>query len=189
MSAPPAPALLSHRRPCGRLCRRRTRSGTSGAGAGQGEIGCLVGSSGCGKTTLLRAVAGFLPVARGTIEIDGVVVSGPHFTAPPEKRGVGLVFQDYALFPHLRVTDNVAFGLRGWAAGARRARVAGNARTRGPRGGGAALSARAFGGPAAAGGARACLGAPPRAAADGRAVLEPRRRIARSDSGRRCAAS
>jgi iron(III) transport system ATP-binding protein len=89
----------------------------------QGEIGCLVGSSGCGKTTLLRAIAGFLPVVAGTIEIDGLVVSGPHFTAPPEKRGVGLVFQDYALFPHLKVADNIGFGLRGLASGARRQRV------------------------------------------------------------------
>ncbi|MBS1133947.1 MAG: transporter ATP-binding protein [Burkholderiaceae bacterium] len=89
----------------------------------RGEIGCLVGSSGCGKTTLLRAIAGFLPVAAGTIEIDGLVVAGPHFTAPPEKRGVGLVFQDYALFPHLKVADNVAFGLRGLRGQARSARV------------------------------------------------------------------
>jgi iron(III) transport system ATP-binding protein len=89
----------------------------------RGEIGCLVGSSGCGKTTLLRAVAGFLPVTAGTIEIDGLVVSGPHFTAPPEKRGVGLVFQDYALFPHLKVADNVAFGLRGLRGAARSERV------------------------------------------------------------------
>ncbi|HTN49428.1 MAG TPA: ABC transporter ATP-binding protein, partial [Burkholderiaceae bacterium] len=89
----------------------------------RGDIGCLVGSSGCGKTTLLRAIAGFIPVFEGTIEIDGLVVSGPHFTAPPEKRGVGLVFQDYALFPHLRVGDNVGFGLRGWAAAVRRDRV------------------------------------------------------------------
>lgn len=78
----------------------------------RGEIGCLVGSSGCGKTTLLRAIAGFLPVTAGTIEIDGLVVSGPHFAAAPERRNVGLVFQDYALFPHLTVESNVAFGLR-----------------------------------------------------------------------------
>jgi iron(III) transport system ATP-binding protein len=91
---------------------------------GQGEIGCVVGSSGCGKTTLLRAIAGFIPVVDGTIEIGGVVVSGPNFTAAPEKRGVGLVFQDYALFPHLRVADNVAFGLRHLGATERKARAA-----------------------------------------------------------------
>ena len=89
----------------------------------EGEIGCVVGSSGCGKTTLLRAIAGFLPVASGTIEIGGVVVSGPRFTAAPEKRGVGLVFQDYALFPHLRVDANVAFGLRPLGAAERKTRV------------------------------------------------------------------
>jgi iron(III) transport system ATP-binding protein len=90
----------------------------------RGEIGCLVGASGCGKTTLLRAVAGFLPVAAGRVAIGGVEVSRPSYTAPPEKRGVGLVFQDYALFPHLSVADNVAFGLRALRGAARDARVA-----------------------------------------------------------------
>jgi iron(III) transport system ATP-binding protein len=89
----------------------------------RGEIGCVVGSSGCGKTTLLRAIAGFIGVEDGTIEIAGVVVSGPHFTAATEKRGIGLVFQDYALFPHLRVADNIAFGLRHLGPAERTARV------------------------------------------------------------------
>ena len=90
---------------------------------GRGEIGCVVGSSGCGKTTLLRAIAGFIGVEEGTIEIAGAVVSGPRFTAATENRGIGLVFQDYALFPHLRVTDNIGFGLRHLGPAARGARV------------------------------------------------------------------
>ena len=90
----------------------------------RGEIGCVVGGSGCGKTTLLRAIAGFIGVVDGTIEIDGVVVSGPRFTAATEKRGIGLVFQDYALFPHLRVADNIAFGLRHLGPAERGQRVA-----------------------------------------------------------------
>jgi iron(III) transport system ATP-binding protein len=89
----------------------------------RGDIGCIVGASGCGKTTLLRAIGGFVPVARGTIRIDGDLVASPRVNVPPERRGVGLVFQDYALFPHLRVEDNVAFGLRGLDAGARARRA------------------------------------------------------------------
>jgi len=89
----------------------------------RGEIGCVVGSSGCGKTTLLRAIAGFIAVDDGTIEIAGAVVSGPRFTAATEKRGVGLVFQDYALFPHLKVEDNISFGLRHLGPAERAARV------------------------------------------------------------------
>ena len=89
----------------------------------RGEIGCVVGSSGCGKTTLLRAITGFIGVEDGTIEIAGAVVSGPHFTAATEKRGIGLVFQDYALFPHLRMEDNIAFGLRHLGPAERAARV------------------------------------------------------------------
>jgi iron(III) transport system ATP-binding protein len=90
----------------------------------RGEIGCVVGSSGCGKTTLLRAIAGFIGVNSGSIDIDGACVAGPRFAVAPERRGIGLVFQDYALFPHLRVVENVAFGLRGADAQARRQRAA-----------------------------------------------------------------
>ena len=82
-------------------------------GLGPGEVHCLVGPSGCGKTTILRLIAGLEPVQRGRIAIDGEVVAEPGYALPPEARRVGLMFQDFALFPHLRVLDNVAFGLRG----------------------------------------------------------------------------
>ncbi|MFN3586235.1 MAG: ABC transporter ATP-binding protein [Moraxellaceae bacterium] len=88
-----------------------------------GGIGCLLGPSGCGKTTLLRAIAGFEPVAAGSIRLDDDVVSRPGHTLAPEKRGVGMVFQDLALFPHLSVADNIGFGLRGMARAERRARI------------------------------------------------------------------
>ncbi len=77
-----------------------------------GEILCLLGPSGDGKTTLLRLVAGLEPLQAGRIELGGVVVAEPEREVPPEQRHVGFVFQDYALFPHLSVADNVAFGLR-----------------------------------------------------------------------------
>ncbi|WP_313739907.1 ABC transporter ATP-binding protein [Pseudomonas sp.] len=76
-----------------------------------GDIGCLLGSSGCGKTTTLRAIAGFEPVHEGEIELAGEVISRPGFTLAPEKRRIGMVFQDYALFPHLTVAQNIAFGI------------------------------------------------------------------------------
>jgi len=76
-----------------------------------GSIGCLLGPSGCGKTTVLRCLAGFEPVQGGEIKLSDRVVSRPGLQVPPEKRGVGMVFQDYALFPHLDVARNVAFGL------------------------------------------------------------------------------
>ncbi|GAB4237357.1 MAG: ABC transporter ATP-binding protein [Methyloligellaceae bacterium] len=77
-----------------------------------GEILCLLGPSGCGKTTLLRLTAGVERPTGGSILIDGRVVSGPEDFVPPEKRGVALMFQDFALFPHLTLLQNVAFGLR-----------------------------------------------------------------------------
>jgi iron(III) transport system ATP-binding protein len=79
----------------------------------KGQIGCLLGASGCGKTTVLRTIAGFEPLLRGTIVLNGKVVSRQNLTLPPAKRAIGMVFQDYALFPHLTLFDNVAFGLRG----------------------------------------------------------------------------
>jgi len=77
-----------------------------------GEITCLLGPSGCGKTTSLRVAAGLEPIQEGSVKIAGTEVSRPGYAVPPERRRVGLMFQDYALFPHLRVVDNVAFGLR-----------------------------------------------------------------------------
>jgi iron(III) transport system ATP-binding protein len=80
--------------------------------ARQGEILCLLGPSGCGKTTTLRAIAGFEPVQRGEVYLQGQLASAPGVLMPTEVRRVGMVFQEYALFPHLRVTDNIGFGLR-----------------------------------------------------------------------------
>lgn len=77
-----------------------------------GEIGCLLGASGCGKTTALRAIAGFQPLTSGSITLKNTLLSGPKKHLAPEKRKVGMVFQDYALFPHLSVCDNVSFGVR-----------------------------------------------------------------------------
>lgn len=79
----------------------------------EGAIGCLLGPSGCGKTTVLRAIAGFEPIHGGEIHLKGSVVSSPALNIPPEQRRIGMVFQDYALFPHLTVADNIAFGLHG----------------------------------------------------------------------------
>jgi iron(III) transport system ATP-binding protein len=89
-----------------------------------GEIVCLLGASGCGKTTLLRLAAGLEPVQAGRIELGGALMAEPGREVPPEARGVGFVFQDYALFPHLSVAENVAFGLRFAPRAERGARVA-----------------------------------------------------------------
>jgi len=78
-----------------------------------GEVACLLGPSGCGKSTTLRIAAGVEEQTEGVIRIDGQVVSGEGVHAPPEARGIGMMFQDFALFPHLTVAQNVGFGLKG----------------------------------------------------------------------------
>ncbi len=88
-----------------------------------GEIGVLIGPSGCGKTTLLRAVAGLEPLLAGSVQLAGQLVSGKGVHVAPERRRVGMVFQDYALFPHMTVQSNVAFGLQGMEKLLRLARV------------------------------------------------------------------
>lgn len=89
----------------------------------QGNIGCLLGPSGCGKTTVLRCIAGFERVQQGTIRLAGSMVSDITFHQPSELRQVGMVFQDYALFPHLTAGQNIAFGLHGYSASDRQHRV------------------------------------------------------------------
>jgi iron(III) transport system ATP-binding protein len=89
----------------------------------RGEIGVLLGPSGCGKTSLLRAIGGFVPLSQGSIAVAGKVLSERGQQVVPEKRHIGLVFQDFALFPHLNVQDNIAFGLKALDANARAACV------------------------------------------------------------------
>lgn len=88
----------------------------------EGEIACLLGPSGCGKTTVLRLIAGFELPTRGRIALCGKLLADSRNAIPAEHRRVGVVFQDYALFPHLTVEKNVAFGMRGIADGAARVR-------------------------------------------------------------------
>ena len=89
----------------------------------QGAIACLLGPSGCGKTTVLRCVAGFETVDRGEIRAHERLLSQPGLLLPPHQRRIGMVFQDYALFPHLTVAANVAFGLHGMDTAQRAQRV------------------------------------------------------------------
>jgi iron(III) transport system ATP-binding protein len=89
----------------------------------RGQIACLLGPSGCGKTTVLRAIAGFEPLLKGRILLDGRVVSEPGRQRAPELRRIGMVFQDYALFPHLTVGQNIAFGLQALLKAQRTTRV------------------------------------------------------------------
>ncbi|WP_338848818.1 ABC transporter ATP-binding protein [Massilia sp. W12] len=90
----------------------------------RGEIACLLGPSGCGKTTALRCIAGFESLRSGRILINGQEVSTPQHTLAAQKRKIGMVFQDYALFPHLDVAHNIGFGLHAMSKSEARARVA-----------------------------------------------------------------
>ncbi|KJR27935.1 ABC transporter ATP-binding protein [Vibrio sp. S234-5] len=89
-----------------------------------GQIVCLLGASGCGKTTLLKAIAGLLPLSAGEMCLNGVTIDNGQHWLPPELRNIGMIFQDYALFPHLTVADNVAFGLKGSSQQDKQRRVA-----------------------------------------------------------------
>jgi iron(III) transport system ATP-binding protein len=104
----------------------RTQPAVAGVSFGlrTGDIGVLIGPSGCGKTTLLRAVAGLERASDGQILLGKQLVSSAQTHVPAEKRRIGMVFQDYALFPHLNVARNVAFGIHDWATAERTARVA-----------------------------------------------------------------
>jgi iron(III) transport system ATP-binding protein len=94
-------------------------------GVGAGEIVCLLGPSGCGKSTVLRLAAGLEPLQKGRIKLRGETIAEgeSRMSEPPERRNIGLVFQDFALFPHLTVARNVAFGLSGLAEDQRSQRV------------------------------------------------------------------
>jgi iron(III) transport system ATP-binding protein len=78
----------------------------------QGELVSLLGPSGCGKTTTLRMIAGFMSPSAGTIEVNGQVISSPGSVLPPEKRGMSMIFQSYAIWPNMTVAENVGFGLK-----------------------------------------------------------------------------
>jgi iron(III) transport system ATP-binding protein len=88
-----------------------------------GEILCLLGPSGCGKTTMLRVIAGLEPLQAGRVALEGAILGDADIYVPPEERSVSLLFQDFALFPHLTVLDNVMFGLTRIPAAERRARA------------------------------------------------------------------
>jgi iron(III) transport system ATP-binding protein len=88
-----------------------------------GRIGCILGPSGCGKTTVLRTIAGFQAPTAGRVLLGGKQVSSPSKNLAPEKRHIGMVFQDFALFPNLSVADNIGFGLRHWPKEKRAARI------------------------------------------------------------------
>ncbi len=102
------------------VCRNRSRRATAMVAAvadvdieiKDGSFVTLLGPSGCGKTTTLRLIAGYMAPDRGTIEVDGTVLSSPGAVVSPESRGMGMVFQNYAIWPHKNVFENVVFGLK-----------------------------------------------------------------------------
>lgn len=89
----------------------------------EGELACLLGPSGCGKTTVLRAISGFQKISSGYISLDNTHLSDSATLVSPEQRNIGMVFQDHALFPHLSIAENVAFGLSNLAKREREERV------------------------------------------------------------------
>ena len=151
----------------------------------EGSFLALLGPSGSGKTTVLRMIAGLETPDAGRITIDDRVVFDQGHSVPPEQRDVGMVFQDYALWPHMTVAQNIAFGLG-------RGRVIARKPLTGARGAGAGapcwaggtLSRSAFRRPATAGSHRARHRHPPAPAPAGRAALQPRRRLARGNACR-----
>ena len=88
-----------------------------------GDIGCLLGPSGCGKTSLLRAIAGFETITAGTIAVENKLVASDAASTPAEHRNIGMMFQDFALFPHLTIARNIAFGLRQLTTAGQRDRI------------------------------------------------------------------
>ena len=147
-----------------------------------GELFVLLGGSGSGKTTLLRTIAGFLRPASGSIRLRGESIDA----LPPHRRPVNTMFQSYALFPHMTVADNIAFGLRRLGLDRRATPRAGrgDARSRAARRLRLPPAAPALGRPAAAGGAGPQPRAPSRAAAAGRAAVRARPGAARRDARR-----
>ncbi|WP_425046187.1 ABC transporter ATP-binding protein [Primorskyibacter sp. S87] len=122
MTPKPQPPRLEIRNLVRRFDGRTVVDGVS-LQIGAGQVTCLLGPSGCGKSTTLRMIAGVEMQDSGEIWVDGKLVCDTIFRVPPERREIGLMFQDFALFPHLKVADNVAFGLRKGSKEERRSRV------------------------------------------------------------------
>ena len=149
-----------------------------------GQLVCLLGPSGCGKTTTLRLIAGFLEPTDGEIHVGDRVVSSKARTLPPEQRKMSMIFQSYALWPHMTVAENIVYGLR-----LRKIdrdtiakKLAVDPRSHQTRSAGAALSRRIVGRTAAARGAGARADRRARDAAARRTAVQPRRQFARRDA-------